>query len=350
MHGLIEGKRVTTSTTPAGVDGQAVGEFPELSFDCTVPRQLVHKHAVEAVYVTDSVALSDTEFVCAAFLPRANSPTTRALTQRFSRYDLAMLIELGRQAAFVVTHRHLDVPANFSTLLSSIGLEVLDTSVTGRMTIPSKVLLKVRAVSRSNKRGRVVAGDFVLDVYEGDRLIARMTAAGSVAAPEKYKIARSMTRDALVAKGWDTPDPLPLVAPELVGRDAGAGTLVSALTVNGDPRAFKGQMFVDSDDLFFFDHPIDHVPGIVSIEAIRQAAVLAACALHPELRPEDALVRAFAGEFSGFGEADLPLAVEVTVGEAVVTGDQTVLPMTAAITQVGESVVTATLSLEFTPA
>lgn len=343
---------MSTPPTTAGFDDAAVelGELPELSFDSTVPRQLVHKHAVEAVYVTDSAALSETEFVCAAFLPRANTPTTRSTSQRFCRYDLAMMIELGRQAVFVVTHRHMGVPANYSTLLNSIGLELIDTSVVGRMASPSRVLIKVRGISRTNARGRIVAGDFVMDVFEGERHTARMTATGSVAAPEKYKIARMVTREALVAKPWETPEALPCVAPGLVGRDRAASTLVSALTAVDGSRQFRGQMFVDSDDLFFFDHPIDHVPGIVSIEAIRQAAVLAVSELHPQLSPEDVLVRSFSGDFSGFGEADLPLEVDVAVGEPVVEGYCTRIPIKASITQVGGSVVQASLELEYTPA
>jgi hypothetical protein len=346
---VIEGGTtvVTVHTAPEPASDLVV--LPELTFDSTVPRQLVHKHAVEAVYITDSVALSDSEFVCAAVLPRANTPSARASSQQFCRYDLAMLIELGRQAAFVVAHRHQEVPVSHSTLLSTIGLELLDTTATGPMLTPSRVLIKIRGIKKVNQRGRVVGGDYVLDVVEGDRVIARMTAAGSVAAPEKYKIARLVTREALMAKGWDTPAPLPLVEPAAVGRDQGAGILVSAMCAGVGPRHFTAQMFVDSTDLFFFDHPIDHVPGIVSCEAIRQAAVLAACQCYPELSPKDVLVRRFQGEFSGFGEADLPLAVDITVGDADVAAGAGVLAISAAVTQVGESVVRAQLELEFRP-
>jgi 3-hydroxymyristoyl/3-hydroxydecanoyl-(acyl carrier protein) dehydratase len=44
-----------------------------------------------------------------------------------------------------------------------------------------------------------------------------------------------------------------------------------------EPRTWRGSVIIERDDPTFFDHPLDHVPGLLLIEAMKQAAVAAVC-------------------------------------------------------------------------
>jgi hypothetical protein len=61
----------------------------------------------------------------------------------------------------------------------------------------------------------------------------------------------------------------------------------------------------DERDPFFFDHHVDHVPGMLLFDAVRRACVLAAGAPRSDLR-------AFDGTYTRFAELHEPLRVRVT--------------------------------------
>src|SRR3978361_2249643 len=77
---------------------------PNLSFPPCVGRRMVHRASISEVFVTDSVALGDDEYVVAGQLPRGHSMCEA------SSYDFNILLEFVRPASVSVTHEYLDVP------------------------------------------------------------------------------------------------------------------------------------------------------------------------------------------------------------------------------------------------
>jgi hypothetical protein len=63
---------------------------------------------------------------------------------------------------------------------------------------------------------------------------------------------------------------VPGVAPASVGRDRAEDVLVAATPTDG-----TWALRFDPDHAVLFDHPVDHVPGMVLVEGARQAALLA---------------------------------------------------------------------------
>ena len=332
----------------AGARESLYGTDPStLSFDSTIPRHLLHKLAVEGVFVTDSLAIGEDEFLCAAVLPRVNTPAARAVSQRLTRYDFATLFELLRQVSLVVTHQHLEIPASWSTVLFDMTLELIDVSATGPMTRPVTSITKVDIQRKFNKRGLLTRADFTMAIFFEDVLIARATAAGMIAQPEKYKAARSMGRSAVLARN---PPPSPSVVPidpALVGMRSGSSTAIGDLIAGPQPGHFSAPGRPDPEDLFYHDHPMDHVPGILSCEALRQASVVAACIALPELSPDETIVRRFEASLLGFIEPDIGLEVDVVLGQAGAGKHGTTVPVEGVLTQFGTRVVTARLELEF---
>src|SRR5262249_17936254 len=96
---------------------------PALRYDRPVPRQLVHKGGIDEVFVTDSVQVAHHRYALAAELPLAHCHFND-LPAGGARFDMMPILELCRQAGYVVIHRHLGVPIDRQFLLGRIRVEL----------------------------------------------------------------------------------------------------------------------------------------------------------------------------------------------------------------------------------
>jgi hypothetical protein len=318
-----------------------------LSYASTIDRAVIHKHAVEAVMVTDSLRVGEADFLVAGFLPRLSTPSARAISSRFCRYDFGTLFELVRQATLVVTHQHLEIPSNWATLLFDLALEAVDVSATGPMVKPVKAIIKIHTDVVKNKRGVIKNSGFVMEVFAEDLLIGRASANGQVTTGEKYALARQVNREAMLKRNPSPPTPAGLIDPGLIGLRPGASTLIEEVAAQPEPGHYSSRLTVDQHDLFYYDHPISHVPGIVGAEGLRQAVLAAACAEHSELSPTETFVRRFEGKFTGFLEPDFDLDIAVALGAPTAGHCGTVIPARAVLSQVGAELLHADCEIEF---
>jgi hypothetical protein len=107
----------------------------------------------------------------------------------------------------------------------------------------------------------------------------------------------------------DPPESVPLLDRSLVHKYQPANVFVArmerVLGTGGD--RFATQFAFDPAHAFFFEHPLDHVPALMLMEAGRQAAT-AALHLFYDV-PVDAvvIVRDIAADFASFAELDRPV-------------------------------------------
>jgi hypothetical protein len=186
-----------------------------------------------------------------------------------------------------------------------------------------------------------------MEVFAEDVLISRASAKGQVTKPEKYTLARNVGRDALLARSPPPSTAVVPIDPALIGMKSGASTVVSELIDRSEPGRYKSRLSVDQDDLFYYDHPISHVSGIIGAEGLRQATLVAACIEHPELSPDETFVRRFQAKFSGFLEPDLDLDIDITLGAPRTGESGTVVPAHAVLSQFGSELVDAECEIEF---
>lgn len=81
------------------------------------------------------------------------------------------------------------------------------------------------------------------------------------------------------------------------------------------PDHFIGQLYLDPSHPFFFEHPLDHFPGLMLVEAGRQFGTAVA---HVEYGvPHDAVftLNGLKVEFTQFAELDRPVFVNSEVSE-----------------------------------
>ena len=82
-----------------------------------------------------------------------------------------------------------------------------------------------------------------------------------------------------------------------------------------NPDHIAGQLYLDSAHPFFFEHPLDHYPGLMLVEAGRQFGTAVAHEMYDV--PLDAIftLNGVTVEFSNFAELDVPVFVNSEVTE-----------------------------------
>jgi hypothetical protein len=245
-----------SDTTPVRV---FVPRFPSLT--TTVPKELVHRASVSEVMLTDWARVDDEHYTLAAQWPRGHS----FFTNVDGCHDPLIAAETIRQAGIGVDW----TPA-------TLELQVTCSEVKLR----GKNLLGFRISVEIRRDGQVAA-----------------TGGGSLTCitPRVYQRLRA---GRLRENGM--PQVIQLTAPEapqVVGRISPTDVVLSPI---GQPN--RWQLRVDTRHPVLFDHMVDHVPGMVLMEAARQAAT---ATLGRASLPLDVI-----SEFTRYVELDAPCVVE----------------------------------------
>ncbi|MFI1202529.1 ScbA/BarX family gamma-butyrolactone biosynthesis protein [Streptomyces sp. NPDC020883] len=246
------------NSSPVGIDG---GPGP-LSWSRTVERELVHRLSVAEVLLTDvrRTAAPDV-FEAAASWPRAHTTFPRDGSQLHSPL---VLVETLRQLGLYVPLRFHGVPPACRAIITDLHFRLAPASepAAGPGATEVSCRTEVGGVRRAPD-GPVT----------GLRLTAAFAARGAVFgwAGGGVRFVDRAGYTALRARG--SAGPAPSTPPAAAHRPSPA-----ALTVNHPQDAVlaedrDGLLVAPADPLhpFLFDHPTDHVPGMVLLEAARQA-------------------------------------------------------------------------------
>ncbi|MDQ0680242.1 hypothetical protein QFZ30_003624 [Arthrobacter pascens] len=290
------------------------------SFSSTVPRELVHRRAISEVFMTDIRRIGEGRYLATAQWPRLHP----FFCSRPGAYDTALIAESLRQATILVAHAMEGVPLGQVFLMPDMSVQALGGHA-GDPGTPTEVnmLLDVN-VSQRNSRGPVVFRvEARFDV--GGHPIATGAAGARLVDPASY--ARLRLRS---ATDGQPPQTVPL-PPEQVGHRFSHNVAIGA----GGP-ADTWPLHVDGTNPTFFDHPLDHVPGLLMVEGIRQA-------LRVRMTAPDLDFQAFEASFLKIVELDDDASVSL---RTVVIEDQVKGWATAAISVDGA--VCVELSCRFT--
>ncbi|MBC3842489.1 hypothetical protein GXW82_26750 [Streptacidiphilus sp. 4-A2] len=269
-----------------------------------VPRQLVHREAGSQVLLTGWQRESADSFTVRAELPRSHS--FYATTD--GRHDPLILAEAVRQAGLLVSHAELGVPFGHQFVMHSLSVEC---DPDGLWLDRGATTLLIRLTCHDQRhRGRRLAGmAYHAHLYRDDAPIGIGKAQFDCLPPGVYDRVRARPPQAPAAH-----PPAPPLLPALVGRDRTQDTVLSP---TADPRTWE--LRVDQTHPVLFDHALDHVPGMLMVEAMRQAAW---CVGHP--RPF--VLRSLQVDFHHYAELDRPCLVRCAPGAG---------PLTLTVTQGG---------------
>lgn len=301
------------------------------NYSQTVARELVHKSSVAEVLLT-SVAATPSTWLCHAQLPRRHSFHTDTLGVQSGYHDPLLVLEAFRQASIAASHVSYGLPLDVRHTVSYYELSLLDPAALkcGPHVLDLELDITVRSEFR-RRPGRPVQGVEAMGVaiHEGKKVLELSGAFGWMS-NALWKAIR-----ARAGASWDAgPQPTP-ADPQIVGRTRPENVVIGApVPLTGG--AASAPIVVDVSHPTIFDHPLDHLPGGLIIEACRQLS-LALMGSRSANTMGPARLRC---DFQSFTELNAPTTVTV----APVAEDA--LSFRAEVTQSGQT--RASVELSFT--
>ncbi|WP_055489106.1 ScbA/BarX family gamma-butyrolactone biosynthesis protein [Streptomyces sp. TP-A0356] len=280
-----------------------------MQFARTLAKELVHRASVAEVFLTDSERHGEDEMLLAAQLPRLHAFYDDTLGPR-THHDPLLLLEACRQGIFVVAHRYLDVPLGHKFLLRTVEFEVPDPAALASGDTPTETVIGARIEHRFRSRSGVTGLRlrFTASIGTREALLARIDY--SWMRPQDWTRMRARQRGALGLPRTPVALPGPRIDPARVGRRDPANTVISPACTSADGM-YTARLVAETAHPILYDHWVDHVPGMLELEAFRQLAVTAAVAAGTVHTPT-ALPVGLAARFRCFAEMDLPLVCRTT--------------------------------------
>lgn len=310
---------------------------PTLRFDRTVPRQIAHRRALSEVFISDWAHTGDDEFVVAAQAPRAHCLWH---DRPASHHDPLVMLEASRQATFVVAHSHYGVPTAMRFMLQDIEFRVADLAhFQDDHRTPLEGIFHLTLTDKQEHAGVLNGLRFSAELAIGGS--TAMTLSGGIVfvARDDYELLRAHMRARKRLDGLTAAAPAPPIEAASIGRRDPRNVVIG----EAEPGAggeLRFPLVVDRTHPSFFDHPQDHVPGPVMVEAYRQAGIVAAVrsgAIGPACA-----VTSCATRFTDFAEFEAPAECSAAV---VGTADEGVVAIRAGMHQLGQQLAEAEIEL-----
>ncbi|MFF8278061.1 ScbA/BarX family gamma-butyrolactone biosynthesis protein [Streptomyces lateritius] len=259
----------------------------------TAPREYVHRAALAEVFLTADWSRTDeAHFTLNAQWPRGHSffgPVGG------THYDPMLAAETIRQVGALLAHVGFDVPLGHQFLMWELNYRVHPA----RLPVggaPAELRLDVTCSDIRRRAGRLTGLRYEVVLSENGREIAGGDARYTCTSPEVY---RRLRADRLAEPLAAPAPPTAPVAPRRVGRRDDFDVVLSPTE-----RDDRWRLRVDTRHPILFDHPGDHIPGMVLLEAARQAVHT----LAPEGRA--VLPVAMDAAFHRYAEFDSPCWIE----------------------------------------
>ncbi|MFH9863781.1 ScbA/BarX family gamma-butyrolactone biosynthesis protein [Streptomyces sp. NPDC017202] len=265
------------------------------SLTATVPRQLVHRAAVAETFLTGWRRTGADRFTVSAQWPRAH---VLHVSPDWSAYDPLLVVETIRQSGTLVTHAEYEVPLDRKFVLTEFHVSVEhETLALGALPAEPEVELVFTDVQY--RGAHPAAARYTAHVLrDGVRVATADVAFTCVSGPVYRRLRGGRTPEAVTAV------PVPSGVPADAVRRALPTDVVLAPADAGRPD--RRQLRVNTAHPVFFDHPLDHVPGMLLLEAARQAALLET--------PGERVPTAYDAVFHRYAELDEPIWIEVKGG------------------------------------
>ena len=264
-------------------------------------RQLVHKRTSQNVLLTGISTSGTDRFGCTGRLPDDHQFFNDA--GRTPRKDILFYTELGRQASLAISHAFLGVSAEDVFIFEGSEARLTDAVwVPAFQFTPGPVAIDIAINEitrrRTNAVSRVVA-EHTMSI--GGEPVFRGTGAWTAQPAALFQRLRKTS-------------PIGSMRASLDGaRQQMASNVVIAAPPRGaDRTSFTTSLIVDYTHPYFFDHPCDHIPGMLLLEGCAQLA-LAAFAEATSVSAARSAVSAYRMNFLQFVECGRPITLAAQV-------------------------------------
>ncbi|MFF1512281.1 ScbA/BarX family gamma-butyrolactone biosynthesis protein [Streptomyces sp. NPDC058326] len=228
-----------------------------------VPGEFVHRADPADIFPTGWTRLQENRFSVSAHWP-ASHPFFSPVAG--DRHDPLLVAETIRQATMLAAHAELGVPVDDQFVMWGLQYDA-DSEALAVNGLPSDITVDVLFPELDTRRGRPRNVSSTVRLTRGGRLLATGGGQAACTSTPAYRRVRGARMEALGK-------PVPLihgVAPHLVGRRRPQDVVLGP-----GPRAGIWQLRIDTGHTTLFRRPNDHVPGMLLLEAARQAATVTA--------------------------------------------------------------------------
>lgn len=297
----------------------------EVSYDQILPKALVHKDGFDDVFLTSFTARTDTESVLGAELPRSHDfycelPVSNPV------HDLAVLIEVCRQACFVVAHEQFDVPLggkqDAKFLMRELSARFGDTGPFDTDE-PVDVVVHCQVADTTERAGKVSGLVWAFTMQVGDVVVGQARMAQSLMPRSIWGELRNRLREGrgLPSKMEDVDPPKPSrLDPAAVGRQNPDNVVLTAVGETDD-GLYRATLRADLRHPVMFDHPADYIFAMVQLEAARQLALVVGSD-RLGVPATDLEMHAVAAEYHAVAEYDLHTELRATVPDGAAEDDR----------------------------
>lgn len=258
------------------------------SLTTTVPKELVHRASVAEVMLTDWERVDDHHFTVAAQWPRGHS----FFANVDGHHDPLIAAETIRQVGALLAHAEFGVPLGHQFLMWDLSISVHPANLLVD-SAPASVVLEISCTDVKKRRNELAGLHYEAVIRRNGHVVATGGATFTCTSAKVYERLRG-DRSNSIQRQLQLTAPM---APQNVGRISPMDVVLSPI---GEPD--RWQLRVDTRHPILFDHPVDHVPGMVLLEAARQAA---AAVLDGPCLPLD-----ITSEFKKYVELDAPCVIE----------------------------------------
>lgn len=277
--------------------------FDRLNFSRTIDKTLVHRRALAEVFITDFEISGRDRYLVAAQLPVGHAYYNDSTTDF---HDPLAIIEACRQAALVVSHQYYGVPKDWSFIFRKAKVHIGNTDST---TISNgRMIVGINITKTFEKDGYLtgIIGDFIVEI-EGNRVgefVGSLSFLPSALLGQMR--AQSRSNKQVPIDTYISP-----LAP-LPSKNA-ARTWTRNIVIGRTTR--DTYEIVDRrNNRALIDHEVDHISGMVILEACRQAAIATVLEETDELY---CTVTSYQIEFLEFAEHEFPTLCKVHLMDIV---------------------------------
>lgn len=282
-----------------------------VDFNRTIPRTLTHKRRIENVYLTSLSQTSEADFVVGAYVPQANVFLNE---MRSHPGDVTLTIaEIGRQAGMAVCHEYLGVAHANAFILNSAGMEMLPAIHAVDWSADDSLVINISVKETSHAEdGSLRSIGASEEFYANGVLVCRQFNDWAIQPVARYRRLRELSRNK--ARRDTAADPR-VGGMKIQGNvQAKRSVLSDSYWVGQGGACFVAILKVDQNNLFFFDHANDHVPGMLILEGMRELAsdLSTRFSWPDEHQPR---IRGLEMGFRNFAELDAPVTLIARLGE-----------------------------------
>jgi 2-oxo-3-(phosphooxy)propyl 3-oxoalkanoate synthase len=236
------------------------------NYSQTIARELVHKRSIAEVLIT-SVTTTPATWICHAQLPRRHSFHTDTTGEQSAYHDPLLVLEAFRQACIAASHASYDVALDARYTVRYYELSILDlaTLKCGPQVLDLEFDIAVRNEFRRGGDGPVHGLDVAAVVTAEGKKVMELSGSFGWMSLAKWEAFRG-------GASWE-PGPQACPAdPQIVGRTRPENVVIGEPVPLGGSAA-SAPIVVDVSHPTIFDHPLDHLPGGLIIEACRQLSL-----------------------------------------------------------------------------